>query len=162
MQIKLGDALYGNSEVTDYWDVANKTAIVFTIAGTLFTFGTFYLVGSLRKQLVKKERLPEVHVTLKQALPEIRAALGQWSEANKHEALGLIYAVKGHLQNVRPSIGKLERGSLDKIVLLIDSKRLYFFKKDITVEQCWEIQRELHTFVALLEGHAKDNEVTRV
>jgi hypothetical protein len=144
------------------WDTANKIGIVFTVVGTVFTVVTYFLVGTLKKQLKKKERLPEAHKTLSDILPVFRRILTDWDETKSQDARELIYSIKGHVQNVRPNLNRLEKNSADKIVILINRRRWFFLKAPVTHDACWDIHGELHTFVALLEGLTKDNEAQRI
>lgn len=144
------------------WDTANKVGIVFTFIGTVFTVVTYFLVGTVKKQLKKKERLPDAHKTLNEILPAFRRVITDWDDSKARDALEIIYSIKGHVQNIRPNLTRLEKNSADKVIFLIDRRRWLFFKSPVTSDVCWDIHGELHTFVALLEGLTKDNEAQRV
>lgn len=144
------------------WDIANKVGIVFTIGGTLFTIATFILVGTVKSQLKKKIRIPEAHHTVKELLPKFRKTLADWDDTRKQDALEIIHSIKGHLQNIRPSLNTLEKTSADKVILLMNGRRYWLIKTEIDLDKCWQIHRELHTFVALLDGLSRDNEAQRL
>lgn len=151
--------IWGN---TAFWNEANKYGILFTVIGTLFTFGTFYYVGMFGEQLKRKHRIPETHKDLKELLVELRGGLKDW-KGRQNDVIDLFHQVEGHLENVSQKLDGIEKLSANRLASSISRESfLYIFRRQITESEGWKIQRKLQKFVTMLGAKHQDNEAERL
>lgn len=147
------------------WDVANRVGIIFTIVGTVFTIVTWWMVGGLKTQLVKKYRVPAVLIKLEtDLLPALRTSLAApvWSEESRRASTDVVSTIRGYVQNIRPSLTEKEMPCAKKLISLMRVRRWALFRVKFDQQRFWEIHDELRTFVALIDGLDKDNEARRL
>lgn len=145
-----------------FWDEANKYGLFFTIFGTFFAIGTFLYVGMYGERLKRRHRIPETHKDLQQLLLEVRQGLKDW-KGREDDIVDLLYRINGHLENVCQKLDGPEKALAKKLSASISRVGLrYIFRRDLTEDVSWEIQRNLQKFVAQLGAKHQDNEVERL
>lgn len=145
-----------------FWDEANKYGLFFTIFGTLFAIGTFLYVGMFGERLKRRHRIPETHKDLQQLLHEVRQGLKNWEE-RENDIIDLLYQVQGHLENVSQKLNGSERALAKKLAASIARDSVtYIFRRRLTEDVSWGIQRDLQRFVTQLGAKHQDNEVERL
>lgn len=145
-----------------FWDEANKYGLFFTIFGTLFAVGTFLYVGMYGEKLKRRHRIPETHKDLQQLLVEVRQALKDW-KGRENDIVDLLYQINGHLENVSQKLDGPEKALAKKLSAAISREGLgYVFRRKLTEDASWSIQRNLQKFVTQLGAKHQDNEVERV
>lgn len=147
---------------TKFWDEANKVGIIFTIIGTVFTFGTFYYLGMIGDKLKRRHRIPESQQDLAALLKESRQALKEW-DFRERDALELFHQIQAHLENVSAKLSGADRVKALRLVALISRQGFWYVgRREITENEGWRIQNKLNVFVTLLGAIHQDNEVERL
>lgn len=161
--ILISTAVYiGGWNSKSFWDEANKLGILFTLAGTIFTVATFFYVGLVGKQLKRRHRIPESHDDLKLLLTDIRSGLRDWSY-KKDDVVDLFHQARAHLENVSEKLDGSDKAKALKLAASISREGWVFvFRRSITEDDGWKIQRNLSRFVTLLSAIHRDNEVEKL
>lgn len=157
--LAIGHGILGDS---GFWDQANKIGIVFTIIGTVFTFGTFYYLGAIGDKLKRRQRIPESHKDLEVLLKETRAALKSWS-SRERDVIELFYQMQAHLDNVSSKLSGADKVKAIRLSRSISRRGLrYLGRRRITENEGWQIQNNLNGFVILLGAIHQDNEAEKL
>jgi hypothetical protein len=113
--------------------------------------------------LISKHRLPAVYMDIIRLMPEVRIGLKDWDNC-KEEVIHKIYEVRGHIQNIRPSLGAKERAVADTLLSLMAYEKRWYSSRlpEMSVTEGWYISRCMTEFEVMLNGLDKDNEASRI
>ncbi|RAU46587.1 MULTISPECIES: hypothetical protein [unclassified Pseudomonas] len=151
--------MWGSKEL---WDWLNQFGVICTILGTVLTCITFLYVKKVRGLLISKSRIPAVSIDLAKLLPEFREGLRDWDNS-KEDVIHKLYEIKGHIENIRPSLGVKERPLADKLIELMNFDNGFFSRpREPTLKEGWRISRHMVQFEVMLSGLDKDNEAARI
>lgn len=152
--------MWGSKE---FWDWLNQFGVICTILGTVLTLITFVYVKKVRKLLVSKHRLPAVYSDIIRLMVEVRKGLKDWDNS-KEEVIHKMYEVRGHIKNIRPSLGSKERAVADTLVSLMAYDKKWYSSKpsEMSLDEGWYISRRMTELEVMLDGLDKDNEAARV
>lgn len=157
--LAIGHGIWGDSA---FWDQANKIGIVFTIIGTVFTFGTFYYLNKIGEKLKRRQRIPESHKDLEALIKQTRLALKDWSYRER-DVIEVFHQIQAHLDNVSAKLDGADRVKALKISGSISRQGLWYIgRRKISENEGWKIQNNLSSFVTLLGAIHQDNEVERL
>ena len=148
---------------TELWSWLNQFGVICTLLGTVLTVFTFTYVRKVRSILIIKNRLPTVHGDIIKLLPEYRNKLRDWDNS-KEEAMHMLYELKGHINNIRPSLGDKEKVLADVLVghMSFDTKWYSSTRREMTQDDGWYVSRLMTEFEVMLNGLHKDNEASRL
>ncbi|NBF15464.1 hypothetical protein GV729_09275 [Pseudomonas sp. Fl4BN2] len=148
---------------TELWSWLNQFGVICTLLGTVLTAFTFTYVRKVRSILIIKNRLPTVHGDIVKLLPEYRNKLRDWDNS-KEEAMHMLYELKGHINNIRPSLGDKEKVLADVLVghMSFDTKWYSSIRREMTQDDGWYVSRLMTEFEVMLNGLHKDNEASRL
>ncbi|APC14592.1 hypothetical protein BLL42_02150 [Pseudomonas frederiksbergensis] len=152
--------MWGSDEL---WAWLNQFGIICTIVGFALAVVTFVYVRKVRVLLVSKSRLPAVYGDITRLMPEVRAGLKTW-EDSKEDVIHKLYEVRGHIQNIRPSLGSKEKALADVLISLLAYERKWYSSKvsEMSRDDGWYISRRMTEFEVMLNGLDKDNEAARI
>lgn len=152
--------MWGSEEL---WGWLNQFGVLCTIVGTALALLTFVYVAKVKKLLVSKNRLPAVYCEIIRLMPEVRIGLKDWVNS-KEEVIHKLYEVRGHIQNIRPSLGSKERVVADALVALMAYEKKWYSSKlpEMSLDEGWYISRRMTEFEVMLNGLDKDNEASRI
>lgn len=157
--LAIGHGIWGDSV---FWDHANKIGIIFTIIGTVFTFGTFYYLNSIGEKLKRRQRIPESHKDLEALLKETRLALKDWSYRER-DVVEMFHQIKAHLDNVSSKLSSADRAKALRISGSISRHGFWYVgRRKISQNEGWRIQNNLNGFVTLLGAIHQDNEAEKL
>jgi hypothetical protein len=157
--LAIGHGILGDSV---FWEQANKIGIIFTIVGTIFTFGTFYYLNQIGDKLKRRQRIPESHKDLEALLKENRLALKDWGYRER-DVIELFHQMQAHLDNVSSKLSGADRVKAIRISASITRHGLrYIGRRNISENESWRIQNNLNSFVTLLGAIHQDNEAERL
>lgn len=148
---------------TELWSWLNQFGVICTLLGTVLTVFTFTYVRKVRSILIIKNRLPTVHGDIIKLLPEYRNKLRDWDNS-KEEAVHMLYELKGHINNIRPSLGDKEKVLADVLIghMSFDTKWYSSTRREMTQDDGWYVSRLMTEFEVMLNGLHKDNEASRL
>ena len=148
---------------TELWSWLNQFGVICTLLGTVLTVFTFTYVRKVRSILIIKNRLPTVHGDIIKLLPEYRNKLRDWDNS-KEEAMHMLYELKGHINNIRPSLGDKEKVLADVLIghMSFDTKWYSSTRREMTQDDGWYVSRLMTEFEVMLNGLHKDNEASRL